>query len=150
MQRLVTAVAGLLSACTSVAGPSGAMVPQAATDTVPVPADCTEPVYLMVWIENIDRSKSAAYGQALRQSRIVSRHGGVYLAVSPPALLLEGDWPADRGFVVERYPCRALFDAMWFSNEYQEVLKPLRDGSGDYTVALFDQWPPAPSTATSD
>lgn len=110
---------------------------------------CNRPVYLVVWIENLNRERSAAYGRALRESRIVSRNGGEYLAVSPPGLILEGNWPADRGFVVERYPCRARFDAMWFSAEYQNVIKPLREGSGNYTVALFDSWPPAPPRASA-
>lgn len=105
--------------------------------------NCTKPVYLMVHIEQLDRTKSAAYGKALRKSGIVSRYGGEYLMVSPPSLMLEGDWPADNGFMIERYPCRAMFEAMWFSDEYQNELKPLRDGSGVYTVALFDSWPPS-------
>ncbi|MEO0412842.1 MAG: DUF1330 domain-containing protein [Pseudomonadota bacterium] len=104
---------------------------------------CERPVYLVVSIENLNRKKSAAYGKALRASKIVSRHGGEYLAVSPPTLLLEGEWPDDRGFVIERYPCKLALETMWNSDEYQNNIKPLRDGSGIYTVALFDKWPPS-------
>jgi uncharacterized protein (DUF1330 family) len=99
----------------------------AATATPPAaPKTCKDPVYLVVWIEHLDRTKSKAYGDGLRSSGIVARHGGEYQAVSPPALVLEGKWPADRGFVVERYPCM--------------------EGSGDYTVAVFNAFKrPAPA-----
>ena len=53
-------------------------------------------------------------------------------------MVLEGSWPSDRGFVVEHYPCLEAFKALWFSKEYQQRLKPLRAGSGDYTIALFN------------
>jgi uncharacterized protein (DUF1330 family) len=119
----------------------------AATATPPAaPKTCKDPVYLVVWIEHLDRTKSKAYGDGLRSSGIVARHGGEYQAVSPPALVLEGKWPADRGFVVERYPCMDALKAMWFSDEYQKKLKPLREGSGDYTVAVFNAFKrPAPA-----
>jgi uncharacterized protein (DUF1330 family) len=99
---------------------------------------CKDPVYLVVSIEHLDRTKSKAYGEALRSSGIVARNGGEYQAVGPPALVLEGEWPADRGFVVERYPCMAALQRMWYSDEYQKKLKPLRAGSGEYTVAVFN------------
>jgi uncharacterized protein (DUF1330 family) len=105
---------------------------------------CSEPVLLVVWIDGLDRSKSGAYGQALRSSQIVKRNGGRYLAVSPPELMLEGDWPADRGFVIEEYPCIEAFRSMWYSEEYQKKIKPLREGSGTYTIGLFKRYKPAP------
>ena len=111
---------------------------------------CDDPVYLVVWIENLDRSKSGAYAAALRESGLVRRNGGEYLMVSPPNLMLEGDWPEERGFVVERYPCRAAFENFWFSDTYQNELIPLREGSGDYTIALFEDWPPEPAAAADD
>lgn len=107
---------------------------------------CNKPVILVVWIEHLDRTKSKAYGEGLRASQIVPRNGGQYIAVSPPVRVLEGEWPADRGFVTERYPCLAAFEAMWYSDEYQKKLAPLRAGSGQYTIALFDERPP-PSAA---
>jgi uncharacterized protein (DUF1330 family) len=105
-------------------------------------ATCTEPVYLVVWIDRLDRTKSKAYGDGLRSSGIVARNGGKYQMVSPPLMVLEGQWPAERGFVVESYPCLEALKAMWFSDEYQKKLKPLRAGSGEYTVAVFKSFKP--------
>lgn len=110
---------------------------------------CDDPVYLVVWIDHLDRTKSAPYGAGLRQTRIVPRHGGEYLAVSPPLKVLEGDWPADRAVVVERYPCQAAIERMWYSDEYQNELKPLRAGSGTYDVAVFKAFRPAPASANN-
>ncbi len=112
---------------------------QVAPVPVEMPANCTRPVMLVVWIDHLDRSKSAAYGEALRRTKIVRRHSGQYKAVSPPLKVLEGEWPADRGFVVERYPCLEMFEKFWYSDEYQKEIRPLREGSGAYTVALFEE-----------
>lgn len=123
---------------------AAAMAPAAAVPGAPAGA-CAEPVYLVVWIEHLNRTKSKAYGDALRASQIVRRHGGRYIAVSPPILPLEGNWPADRGVVIEEYPCLEALRTMWFSDEYQKQLKPLREGSGEYTVGVFKKFvPPAP------
>jgi uncharacterized protein (DUF1330 family) len=115
---------------------AGALAAQTPPPAPPVAA-CAEPVYLVVWVDKLDRTKSRAYGEGLRSSGIVRRNGGKYQLVSPPLMMLEGEWPADRGFVVESYPCLDALKAMWFSDEYQKKLKPLRAGSGEYTVAVF-------------
>ena len=112
---------------------------QAAPVAAPVPAaPCDKPVMLVVSVDHLDRAKSKPYAEALRDSGIVKRNGGRYRVVGAPALLLEGTWPSDRGFVIEQYPCIEAFRAMWYSDDYQRRIKPLRAGSGDYTIALFN------------
>lgn len=125
---------------------------QAAATAAPpaTSASCNDPVYLVVWVDHLDRSKSKAYGEGLRSTGIVKRNGGQYQAVSPPLLLLEGEWPADRGFVIESYPCLDAVKSMWFSDEYQKKLKPLRAGSGNYTVAVFKTYRPAPPAPSAN
>ncbi len=132
-----------LAACATMPPPIGgtsapvpAPPPMAALDFGP---GCDKPVLLVVWVEHLDRAKSGQYAEALRSSQIVRRHGGEYKAVSPALRTLEGDWPQDRAFVVERYPCLAAFEAFWYSDEYQKRIKPLREGSGEYTIALFEE-----------
>ena len=147
MTRIAPIIASLVGAAV-LGGTAVAQDPVPLEGAAASPVSCNDPVLLVVWIEHLDRSKSKPYGDGLRSTKIVPRHGGRYLAVSPPMQVLEGKWPADRGFVVEQYPCEQAFREMWFSNEYQEKLKPLRAGSGDYTVALFKQRPqPAAPTA---
>jgi len=119
----------------AVAQEAGAVLPPGVN-----PATCTDPVFLVVQIDKLDRSKTKAYGEALRSSQIVRRHGGEYITLGPPVLMLEGQWPADRGFVVERYPCLDAVKAFWYSDEYQQKLIPLRKDSGDYTVGVFKRF----------
>jgi uncharacterized protein (DUF1330 family) len=148
MQRQVGAVSAalMLVGCvtTDVPGNRGVGVAPAEAKPPAVTAidfgpECNKPVMLVVWIDHLDRAKSGPYGVALRSSKIVQRHGGEYKAVSPPLRVLEGEWPADRGFVVERYPCLKAFEAFWYSDEYQQRIKPLREDSGQYTIALFEE-----------
>ncbi|MDX2145054.1 MAG: DUF1330 domain-containing protein [Rhodospirillaceae bacterium] len=103
---------------------------------------CARPAYLVVWIDNLNRAKSAAYGKALQQTQIVRRHGGKYIVSGSPTELLEGDWPAERGFVIEKYPCMQAIRDFWYSDEYQKSIMPLRRGSGDYIVAAFEEYQP--------
>jgi uncharacterized protein (DUF1330 family) len=125
-------------------GAAGAPRPAPQVEGPAASASCNKPVILVVLIEHLDRSKSKAYGENLRSFQVVPRNGGQYIPVSPPLRVLEGQWPADRGFVSERYPCLAAFEAMWYSDQYQKKLVPLRDGSGHYTTALFRERPAPP------
>ncbi|MDX2224398.1 MAG: DUF1330 domain-containing protein [Rhodospirillaceae bacterium] len=103
---------------------------------------CTRAAYLVVEIQNLDRTKSKPYGEALRRSQIVARHGGVYKFSGAPAAVLEGSWPEGRSLVVERYPCLDAIKQFWYSAEYQKDIMPLRAGSGEYLVTAFEELPP--------
>ncbi|MFY7761480.1 DUF1330 domain-containing protein [Aquidulcibacter sp.] len=104
-------------------------------------ASCDKPVYLVIMVDQFDRTKARPYAEAMRASGIVRRNQGSYKISGAPTLVLEGQWPSDRGFVVEHYPCRAAFEAMWNSAEYQEKLKPLRANTGNYSIMLFNAVP---------
>ena len=137
-------IALTMSAAAPVAAQTQTTVPGTAPTEAPAAADkCDRPVYLVVMIDHLDRTKSKAYGEGLRSSGIVKRNGGEYKVVGAPLMTLEGDWPKDRSFLIEQYPCYAAFKAMWFSDEYQNKLKPLRAGSGTYTITVFDSYRPS-------
>lgn len=145
-QLLLGAVCGasftLLAAWAVLAGAQSA-TPGPATDLTPAaitrdPA-CNKPALLVVTMDDLDRSKTKAYGEALRRTQIVRRHGGRYLAYGEPNLRLEGDWPAGRAMVIERYPCLEAVRQFWQSDEYQKDIKPLRDGAGRFLVAAFEE-----------
>ena len=44
----------------------------------------------------------------------------------------------DRACVISRWPSLEAAKDFWNSQEYQEVLKPLRDNTGLYEVGLFE------------
>ena len=138
MIAFLVAAAAAQAALAAPAAPTPPLAPVAASAT------CNEPVLLVVWIDQLDRTHTKAYGEALRSSGIVRRHGGSYVAVGKPDLLLEGDWPADRNLVIEEYPCMAALKDFWFSDEYQKRIKPLRENSGHYTIGVFKRYSPAP------
>lgn len=112
------------------------------------PESASQPVYLLVMVDDFDRAKFKPYQDALRSTGIITRNGGEYLAVGAPAQLLEGDWPKRRSFVLEKFPSMADFKNFWFSDEYQKKIKPLRDETGKYTIAVFETPKTPPPTVS--
>ena len=102
--------------------------------------DAERPAYLLVTATVTDRTRMAAYSKALADSGLYAKHGGRYLFVGPPGRPVE-DWPAGQSAVLAAFPSRATAEAFWFSETYQNDLKPLRDGAGNFQVAIFDGVP---------
>lgn len=99
----------------------------------------TGKVYLVVTASVTDPQKMAAYVRALAESGLYAAHGGRYVLVGRPVKELE-NWDG-RAVVVAEFPDRAAAEAFWSSDAYQQRVKPLRDGAGDFHVALFDAAP---------
>jgi uncharacterized protein (DUF1330 family) len=95
------------------------------------------PAYLLVTAKVADRAKMAAYTEALAASGLYAKHGGRYLFVGPAANPVE-DWPQGQSAVLAIFPSRAAAEAFWFSDAYQNDIKPLRDGAGEFHVAIFE------------
>jgi len=108
---------------------SSAGTAMAAEDT-----QCNRPAYLIVLMEDLDREKTGEYARALRETGVVRAHGGEYLAYGNPDRVLEGDWPQERSFVIEQYPCLAAIEQFWYSDTYQQQVLPKREGAGRFTV----------------
>jgi uncharacterized protein (DUF1330 family) len=100
-------------------------------------SDADRPAYLLVTAKVSDRARMGAYSKALADSGLYEKHGGRYLFVGPPGLAVE-DWPAGQSAVLAVFPSRAAAESFWFSDVYQSDIKPLRDGAGDFQVAIFD------------
>lgn len=93
-------------------------------------------VYLVVTATVGDPAKMGAYQKALTASDLYARHGGRYVLRGRPIAELE-DWDG-RAVVVAEFPDRAAAEAFWWSTEYQEQVKPLRAGAGEFHVGLFE------------
>ncbi len=91
--------------------------------------------YLVVTAAVTDREKMAAYTRALAGSGLYPRHGGRYLLAGRPVADLEA-WDG-RAVVVAEFPSVAAAQAFWNDPDYQERVKPLRAGAGDFHVAIF-------------
>jgi uncharacterized protein (DUF1330 family) len=96
-----------------------------------------KPAYLLVTARVSDGARMAAYSKALAASGLYARHGGHYLFLGKAARPLE-DWPEGTSIVCAQFPSRAAAEAFWFDAQYQDEVKPLRAGAGDFHVAIFE------------
>ena len=103
-------------------------------------SDVERPAYLLVTAKVTDRGKMAAYSKALADSGLYAKHGGRYLFVGPAANAVEL-WPDGQSAVLAMFPSRGAAEAFWFDEVYQSEIKPLRDGAGEFQVAIFDGMP---------
>lgn len=69
-----------------------------------------------------------------RVADCIARHGGEYVVRRGQARVLEGDFAHDR-CTLFRFPSLEAIDRFWHSTEYQNEIKPLRDGLG-----VLDVW----------
>jgi uncharacterized protein (DUF1330 family) len=105
----------------------------------PGPAPETGPVYLVVTAMVADPVRMGAYARALAASGLYEKHGGRYVTIGRPLVDLEA-WDG-RSVVVAEFPSLARAQAFWSDPVYQGQVKPLRDGAGDFHVALFPAAP---------
>jgi uncharacterized protein (DUF1330 family) len=98
--------------------------------------DSGKPAYLLVTARVGDRGAMAAYSKALAESGLYPRHGGRYLFLGPAAVPLE-DWTGE-SVVCAVFPSRAAAEAFWWDAQYQDEVKPLRAGAGEFHVAIFE------------
>lgn len=73
-----------------------------------------------------------------RAGELTYRCGGEYIVRGPAETVLEGEMWGRRPCVISRWPSLEAAKAFWNSEEYQEVLKPLRADTGLYDVGLFE------------
>lgn len=100
-------------------------------------------VYMLVVGRITDKAKIAEYQAALMESGLYPKNEGHYVAFGRPVEMFEGEWPDDQAIVVAKFPSRAHAQAFWNSDEYQQRIKPLREGAGTFNVSVF---PAAPSS----
>lgn len=99
--------------------------------------------YLVVIGRVSDPAKMRAYNQALASSGLYARHGGQYLSLGRPAVELE-NWPDGVALVIASFPTRKAAEAFWWSDKYQNDLRPLREHAGVFQVAIFDAFSSEP------
>jgi uncharacterized protein (DUF1330 family) len=95
------------------------------------------PAYLLVTARVSDPVKMGAYARALAASGLYARYGGHYLFIGKPVAEME-NWPAGQSIVCAHFPSRAAAEAFWTDAQYQNDIKPLRDGAGDFHIAIFE------------
>lgn len=103
---------------------------------------CADPVLMIVSGAVSDagfqrRDDRPGYGEALRASGVYERFGGWYAAVGRPIEVFEGEFGRELMLVAE-FPCADAARNWFYSTDYQAII-PLRDGAGDFRLAIWDK-----------
>lgn len=100
-----------------------------------------EPVVMVVNGVTFDRPQMQAYGKAIADNGIYKVLRGYYLNMPLPIAVFEGDVPKNYTTLIVRFPCLAHAKAFWYSDVYQNVIKPMRTktNAGEYTVTVYKE-----------
>jgi CpeT protein len=102
---------------------------------------CNRPVRMVVFGEIHDREAFAAYPKAIFASGLYPKVQGYYEAITPALEVFEGDPPPGRGVVISRFPCLEAARQFWYSEQYQQEIRPLREGIADFEVLVLPGLP---------
>lgn len=83
------------------------------------------------WSENFQKYADLA-------ADLTAKLGAEYVIRGKPVTNCEGEIFNDRVLVVSKWPSVEAAQSYWNSGEYQEDIKPLRDNTGVYDVAIFE------------
>ena len=73
-----------------------------------------------------------------KSAELIKQHGGEYVMRGKPAQNIEGDVLDGKVVVLSKFPSLADVDAFVNGEEYQNNVKPLREGSGTYHIAIYE------------
>lgn len=100
-----------------------------------------EPVMMVITGVTNDRKVMRQYSQAIADAGIYPATRGYYLNDPRPIAIFEGDIPENFTTLAVRFPCLAYAKAFWYSDVYQNKIKPIRTdaNAGNYTVTVYKQ-----------
>ena len=75
---------------------------------------------------------------AQKSAALVAKHGGKYLIRGPQAENYEGEVLEGKLVVLSEFPSMADLQAFLTGDEYQKDTKHLREGTGNYHVAIYE------------
>jgi uncharacterized protein (DUF1330 family) len=99
------------------------------------------PVMMIVLATVSNPAKLGAYSKALAESGLYEKHQGYYAGIGRPVDSFEGAWGETEALVVARFPSLEAARSFWFSDAYQNKIKPLREGAGDFRVVVLPASP---------
>ena len=95
----------------------------------------------MVAIAKITNFKPELKEYAQRSAALCREHGGKYLVRGPAFENYDGDIFEGRSVIVSEFPSMDDLQAFIKGDEYQNNIKPLREGTGEYEIAFFESPP---------
>ena len=95
--------------------------------------------YVVALVKFTNRTKEFEE-YVIRAEEMTKEYGGVYMIRGPAKKVSEGDYLEGRSMVVSRFPTFEDAEKFFYSDVYQAEVKPLRDNTGIYDVALFESF----------
>lgn len=74
-----------------------------------------------------------------RSEELVHEAGGEYVVRGPTDLVLEGTYLPGKYTIVTKFPDMEALKSFAEGDEYVNVVKPLRAGTGTYEVAAYEE-----------
>lgn len=92
----------------------------------------------VVAIARIDTMTDGLKSYIEKSAQLSAEHGAEYVVRGPAKSVMEGDLLNGRSVVVSKFETLEKAEAFYNSDAYQNDIKPLREGSGVYDVAIFE------------
>jgi uncharacterized protein (DUF1330 family) len=75
---------------------------------------------------------------AEKSAALCKKHGGEYLIRGNPVENFDGDAFEGRSLILAKFPTMEDLLAFVKGDEYQNNIKPLREGTGEYHIAFYE------------
>ena len=73
-----------------------------------------------------------------KSAELIKKNGGEYVLRGPAAMDIEGDVLKGKVVILSKFPSLDDVNAFVNGDEYQAHVKPLREGTGDYHIAVYE------------
>jgi uncharacterized protein (DUF1330 family) len=92
----------------------------------------------IVAVARIDEMTDGLKQYVAKSAELSAKHGAEYVVRGPAKEVTEGDYLQGRSVIVSKFESLDKAKAFYHSDEYQNEIKPLREGSGVYDIAIFE------------
>lgn len=95
----------------------------------------------MLAVVKITNPKPEMKEYAVKAAELIKKHGGKYLVRGAPAENYEGDLLDGKAVICAEFPSMDDLQAFIKGDEYQNNVKHLREGTGEYHIAFYESPP---------
>ncbi len=92
----------------------------------------------LVGVANITNPSDRFEEYAERAAKLMAEHGGELLVRGTAADIPEGDLLTGQTLIILKFPTMDVLKALYYSDVYQNEIKPLRSDAGIFEIGLFE------------
>jgi len=81
---------------------------------------------------------------AKRSAQILAKYGGKYVVRGAADQVVKGEMFNGKFVLITEFASLDDFNRFYKDEEYQSEVVPLREGTGNYEIAVYESIPPAP------